>query len=77
MIKEKILVKLSDNLIYHQSVLESIKNKIRSKFAPGAKFGVAEFKDLFDLTRKHAIPLLEYLDREKFTRRVGNDRILL
>jgi selenocysteine-specific elongation factor len=77
MIKEKILVKLSDDLIYHRATLESIKNQIRGKFAPGAKFGVAEFKELFDLTRKHAIPLLEYLDREKFTRRLGNDRILL
>lgn len=77
MIKEKILVKLSDDLIYHRSTLESIKNQIKAKFAPGSKFGVADFKELFDITRKHAIPLLEYLDREKFTRRVGNDRLLL
>ena len=77
MLKEKILIKLSDDLVYHRSTLESIKSQIKSKFTPGAKFGVAEFKELFDITRKHAIPLLEYLDREKFTRRVGNDRILL
>jgi len=77
MLKEKILVKLSDDIIYHRAVIESIKNRIRSRFAPGSKFGVADFKELFDITRKHAIPLLEYLDREKFTRRVGNDRLLL
>ncbi len=77
MIKEKILVKLSDDLVYHRTTLDEIKNRLRLKFAPGAKFGVAEFKQLFDLTRKHAIPLLEYLDREKFTRRQGNDRTLL
>jgi selenocysteine-specific elongation factor len=77
MIKEKILVKLSDDLVYHRSTLDNIKKQIRAKFAPGAKFGVAEFKELFDITRKHAIPLLEYLDRERFTRRQGNDRILL
>ena len=77
MIKEKILIKLADDLIYHRIVIENIKKQIRAKFAPGSKFGVAEFKELFDITRKHAIPLLEYLDREKFTRRVGNDRILL
>jgi selenocysteine-specific elongation factor len=77
MIKEKILVKLSDDLIYHRSTLEGIKKQIKARFAPGTKFGVAEFKELFDITRKHAIPLLEYLDREKFTRRIGNDRILL
>ena len=77
MLKEKILVKLSDDLVYHRTTLEAIKQQIKAKFAPGAKFGVAEFKEVFDFSRKHAIPLLEHLDREKFTRRVGNDRILL
>jgi selenocysteine-specific elongation factor len=77
LIKGKILVKLTDDMVYHQATLEEIKSQIRTRFAPGVKFGVAEFKELFDLTRKHAIPLLEYLDREKFTRRLGNDRILL
>ena len=77
MIKGKILVKLAEDMVYHQTTLDEIKRQIRARFAPGAKFGVADFKELFDLTRKHAIPLLEYLDREKFTRRLGNDRILL
>jgi selenocysteine-specific elongation factor len=77
MIKEKILVKLADDLIYHREILETIKKQIKARFAPGARFGVADFKEIFDITRKHAIPLLEYLDREKFTRRVGNERILL
>jgi selenocysteine-specific elongation factor len=77
MIKEKILVKLSEDFVYHRETLETIKKLIKERFTPGSKFGVAEFKELFDITRKHAIPLLEYLDREKFTRRIGNDRILL
>jgi selenocysteine-specific elongation factor len=77
MIKEKILVKLTEDFVYHRTTLEAIKRQIKERFAPGVKFGVAEFKELFDLTRKHAIPLLEYLDRERFTRRIGNDRILL
>jgi len=77
MIKGKILVKLAEDMVYHQTTLDEIKRQIRARLAPGAKFGVADFKELFDLTRKHAIPLLEYLDREKFTRRLGNDRILL
>jgi selenocysteine-specific elongation factor len=77
MLKEKILVKVSDDLAYHRSTLAEMKAKIRASFTPGAKFGVAEFKELFGLTRKHAIPLLEFLDRERLTRRQGNDRILL
>jgi len=77
MLKEKILVKLSDDLIYHRETLEEMKGRIRAAYAPGARFGVADFKDLFGITRKHAIPLLEHFDREKFTRRLGNDRVLV
>jgi selenocysteine-specific elongation factor len=38
---------------------------------------VAFFKDLAGVTRKYAIPLLEWLDRERVTRRVGNERLIL
>ena len=41
------------------------------------KLNVASFKDLFGITRKYAIPLLEYLDRERVTRRVGDERVIL
>jgi selenocysteine-specific elongation factor len=77
MMRERILIKLSEDIVYHRDTLDRIKKQIRAKFVPGAKFGVADFKELFDITRKHAIPLLGYLDRERFTRRQGNDRILL
>ena len=75
--RERILVRISDELTYHREALDEIKRRIHASYAPGSKFGVAEFKQLFDLTRKHAIPLLEFLDRERFTRRQGNDRVLL
>ncbi len=77
MLREKILLRITEDLAYHRETLEEIKRTIRERLTPGARFGVADFKDLFDLTRKHAIPLLEYLDRERFTRRQGNERILL
>ncbi len=77
MIKEKILVRVSEDLVYLQSALQEMKDRIHQRYPAGARFGVSEFKDLFDLTRKHAIPLLEYLDREHLTRREGNGRILL
>jgi selenocysteine-specific elongation factor len=38
---------------------------------------VGNFKDLFGVTRKYAIPLLEYLDRERVTRRVGDERVIV
>jgi len=77
MIKENILVRIAEDFVYHRSTLEKVIAKIKDRFKPGEKFGVADFKGMLDLTRKHSIPLLEYLDREKFTRRQGNERILL
>jgi selenocysteine-specific elongation factor len=41
------------------------------------RIDVARFKDLAGVTRKYAIPLLEYLDREHVTRRVGDERMIL
>jgi selenocysteine-specific elongation factor len=38
---------------------------------------VAAFKDRFGVTRKYAIPLLEWLDRERITRRIGDSRIVI
>ena len=77
MIKEKQLVKIAEDLVYLRVTLEEIKRRIKEKFASGSKLGVADFKDIFGITRKHAIPLLEFLDREKFTRRLGADRVIL
>ncbi len=77
MLKERILIRITEDLAYHRDTLEEIKARIRKHLKPGSRFGVPAFKELFDLTRKHAIPLLEYLDRERFTRREGNDRVLL
>ena len=41
------------------------------------RIDVTMFKERYGVTRKYAIPLLEYLDRERITRRVGNARIVL
>jgi selenocysteine-specific elongation factor len=43
----------------------------------GERLGVPAFKELTGITRKYAIPLLEYLDRERVTRRTGDERVIL
>jgi selenocysteine-specific elongation factor len=43
----------------------------------GERLSVAQFKDLAGISRKYAIPLLEYLDRERVTRREGDQRVVL
>lgn len=77
LIKEKVLVKINEDLVLHSAALSEAKRKIKERFPSGSRFSVGDFKDLFGLSRKYAIPLLEFLDKEHFTRRAGNERIVL
>ena len=77
LLRDKALVKLSDDLVFHQSALADLRSKITALKATTPKIDVARFKDLTGVSRKYAIPLLEYLDREHVTRRVGDERLIL
>jgi len=77
LLRDRVLVKLSDELVFHRDALAALRTQIASQKAKTPKINVGNFKDLFGITRKHAIPLLEYLDRERVTRRVGDERIIL
>jgi selenocysteine-specific elongation factor len=82
MLRDKVLVKVSEELVFHQSALVELRKqlaayKAKSTTAGVAKIDVAKFKELTGVSRKYAIPLLEYLDREHVTRRVGDERIIL
>jgi len=77
LLREKALIKLSDELVFHQMVLLDLRQKIAAYKAKSPKIDVAAFKDLTGVSRKYAIPLLEYLDRERITRRVGDVRVIL
>ena len=76
--RQKVLVKV-DVLLFHDEALKQLKAEIGAMKAAGAaaQIDVATFKERFGVTRKFAIPLLEYLDRERVTRRVGETRVLL
>jgi selenocysteine-specific elongation factor len=76
--RQKVLVRI-DALVFHDEALRELKSEIASmKTAAGvSKIDVSAFKERFGVTRKFAIPLLEYLDRERVTRRAGDARILL
>jgi selenocysteine-specific elongation factor len=69
-------------LVFHREPLAALKAEVsalRQGLAAGARvtLDVSSFKARFGLSRKFAIPLLEYLDRERVTRRVGESRIVL
>ena len=78
LLREKILVRVSSDLLFHQSAIEHLLELLRGyKGEKGGRINVGGFKDLTGVTRKYAIPLLEYLDRQRLTRREGNERVLL
>jgi selenocysteine-specific elongation factor len=77
LLRDKVLVKISDELVFHGSALGELKNGVRAQKAKSPRMDVAAFKELTGVSRKYAIPLLEYLDRERITRRVGDVREIL
>ena len=80
LIREKVLVRL-DTLTFHAAALQVLKDEIRAMKAGSAggpvTVDVAAFKDKYGISRKFAIPLLEYLDRERVTRRTGDARTVI
>jgi selenocysteine-specific elongation factor len=77
LLRDRILVKLADDLVFHQTALESLRQLMAAQKAKTPKIDVGAFKDLVGVTRKYAIPLLEYLDQQRITRRVGDERIII
>jgi selenocysteine-specific elongation factor len=78
LLRDKILVRISMELIFHREALALLREKLAGyKKTKGERIAVPAFKDLTGITRKYAIPLLEYLDRERVTRRVGDERVIL
>jgi selenocysteine-specific elongation factor len=77
LLRDKVLVKVSDDLVFHRTALDQLRRQIAVHKTKSPNIDVSQFKDLTGVSRKYAIPLLEYLDRERVTRRVGNARIIL
>jgi selenocysteine-specific elongation factor len=71
------LVRIQDRRLFHARALEELRAKLRDYAAGSKTIDVASFKELAGVTRKNAIPLLEQLDHERATRRVGNSRQIL
>ncbi|HVR24905.1 MAG TPA: selenocysteine-specific translation elongation factor [Candidatus Polarisedimenticolia bacterium] len=77
LLRDKVLIKVSDELVFHRSALQELRRQLLAYKAKLATIDVSKFKELTGVSRKYAIPLLEYLDRERVTRRVGDAREIL
>lgn len=75
LVKENALVRIATDAYVHAEKLAELRGKLAA--FRGRSIGVVEFKQLTGLSRKHAIPWLEYLDRERITRRTGDARLVL
>ena len=77
MLKESALVKISEDMLVHRAAMDQLITDVKALKAKNSKLGVGEFKNLTGVSRKYAIPLLEFLDRQRVTRRVGDERTIL
>ena len=74
--RNKTIVRMgSDDLFIHSEALQ----QLFAQLVPlrGSLINIARFKQLTGLSRKYAIPLLEYLDRQRITRKQGDQRLIL
>jgi selenocysteine-specific elongation factor len=78
LLREKALIRVSSDLVFHHTALEHLGELlVRYRAERGERLPIAAFKELTGVTRKYAIPLLEYLDLEHVTRREGDERVIL
>ncbi|HEX8921315.1 MAG TPA: SelB C-terminal domain-containing protein, partial [Pyrinomonadaceae bacterium] len=80
LLDNRLLVRVQPELYFHREALDLLLSKLREygeQHEPERLIDVPTFKEIAGVTRKYAIPLLEYFDRERITRRAGDKRIIL
>ena len=75
LIRRGKLIRVSEDLVFHSAAIAGLRQIVAAR--RGERFAVAAFKEWTGVSRKFAIPLLEYLDREKVTRREGDLRVVV
>jgi selenocysteine-specific elongation factor len=78
LLRENVLIKVAEDLFFHRDAIARLRELIADyRNERGDRLPITAFKDLAGISRKYAIPLLEYLDREHVTRRAGDERVIL
>jgi selenocysteine-specific elongation factor len=80
LVDARLLVRVNTDLFFHRAALDNLVSSLREYAAqhePERLIDVPTFKEIAGISRKYAIPLLEYFDRERITRRAGDKRIIL
>ena len=74
LVERAVLVRLDPKLCIHRDALEAAKQVVLRLFAGKPTFSTMDFRDAVGVSRKYAVPLLDHLDRLRFTVRSGHDR---
>ncbi|MCH7653858.1 MAG: SelB C-terminal domain-containing protein, partial [Chloroflexi bacterium] len=70
------VVRVSENVVFSSAAYKDMVAKISSHIQENGEITVADVRDLFDTSRKYALALMDYLDAQRITRRVGDARVL-
>ncbi|HAG11958.1 MAG TPA: selenocysteine-specific translation elongation factor [Desulfotomaculum sp.] len=76
-LRQGTLVKAAEGLYFHAAAIESAKKLLTGYLEKNNEISIGEIKNLLNVSRKYALPLLEYFDRIKVTKRVGDKRFLI
>jgi selenocysteine-specific elongation factor len=76
MVKEGHLVKVKEDLYFHREALDALKDRVIAFLKENEEISTPQFKDITGVSRKYAIPIMEFFDRSQVTVRVGDNRVL-
>jgi len=76
LVADRRLIRVKEGLYFHADALRQIEGKLVALLREKKEIGPADIKDLLGISRKYAIPLLEYFDGQRVTQRVGERRVL-
>ncbi|HTO11419.1 MAG TPA: selenocysteine-specific translation elongation factor [Candidatus Binatia bacterium] len=76
LVQDRKLVRVKESLYFHAEALDSIQERLVAMLRERKEIGPGDIKDLLGISRKYAIPLLEFFDARRVTARVGERRVL-
>ncbi len=76
LVSQGTLVRLSEDVLLLHETYDQMVERIQQHIRENSSITVAQVRDLFGTSRKYALALMEYLDQQRITRRVGDERML-
>jgi selenocysteine-specific elongation factor len=76
LLEQGVLVAVSAEVLFEAGAYRQMVDRIRAHLQSAGRITVAEVRDLFSTSRKYALALMEHLDQQGVTRRVGDERVL-